>query len=365
MLYWHSKDDNIMIDYVEGASGKRKSGLARMAKLSPIERSELAGKAAAMRWATSKQTVHNPIAIGELPIIGHAVPCAVLMINDEPVRVVSERAMMKSFGNRRGPGSHWLRVKEDPEAAHLPAIISAANLRDCISPKLKEALDERYLYRMGPSVAHGLRGELYPMICEVYLTARDKGLLLPRQEEIAKAADILMRALAHTGITALIDEATGYQKQRSIDALARILEAFIAKELQPYVKTFPADFYSELFRLRGLNYQTDSVQRPQYFGCLTNDIVYKRLAPGVLEELKAVVPRNEEGRPTKKYFQKLTSNMGYPKLREHLGTITAVMKLSNDYQDFILKLNRICPPFGQNFVLPLDYDSSQDSGRDL
>src|SRR5262249_41585252 len=32
-------------------------------------------------------------------------------------------------------------------------------------------------------------------------------------------------------------------------------------------------------RLRGMEYPTDTVQRPRYFGLLTNDIVYDRLAP--------------------------------------------------------------------------------------
>ena len=51
-----------------------------------------------------------------------------------------------------------------------------------------------------------------------------------------------MRAPAHVGIIALVDEATGYQKDRASDALQRILEAFIAKELQPWVRTFPDDY---------------------------------------------------------------------------------------------------------------------------
>ena len=38
------------------------------------------------------------------------------------------------------------------------------------------------------------------------------------------------------------------------DSLAKILEAFIAKELQPWVRTFPAEYYQEMFRLRGLPY---------------------------------------------------------------------------------------------------------------
>lgn len=71
----------------------------------------------------------------------------------------------------------------------------------------------------------------------------------------------------------------------SKDALARILEAFIAKELQPYVQTIPEGYYRELFRLRGAAYTPTSVKRPQYFGHLTNDIIYARLAPQVLEEL--------------------------------------------------------------------------------
>ncbi len=38
-------------------------------------------------------------------------------------------------------------------------------------------------------------------------------------------------------------EPTGYQADRTKDALAKILEASIAKELQPWVPTFPTDYY--------------------------------------------------------------------------------------------------------------------------
>ena len=42
------------------------------------------------------------------------------------------------------------------------------------------------------------------------------------------------------------------------DALARILEEFIAKELRPYIRTFDTEFYEHLFRLRGLEFPKDS-----------------------------------------------------------------------------------------------------------
>jgi hypothetical protein len=42
-----------------------------------------------------------------------------------------------------------------------------------------------------------------------------------------------------------------------------------------------------------MDYPDDTVQRPRYFGVLTNDIVYDRLAPGVLEERKKANPKDE------------------------------------------------------------------------
>lgn len=357
-------------DNEQGTSGRKRSGEARMSKLTPSERKELGKKAATRRWEVQKNqgVPYEADAWGDLSIIGHTVPCAVIMIEGEPVRLVSERELVKSFGGKRG-GSHWLRAKDNPLAANLPPIISATNLQPFIGDDLREALAARYPYKVpgrGGWVAHGLRGELYPKICDVFLKARDaKALLGKGQEEMAVAADILMRALAHTAIIALIDEATGYQTKRAVDGLARILEAFIAKELQPYIRdTFRAEFYEHLFRLRGLDYKKDSVKRPQYFGCITNDIVYRRLAPGVLEELKRVTARNTAGRPTHKFFQRLTSNHGYLKLKEHLGAVVAVMKLSSTYPDFVDKLDKVAPRYGQNWLLPFPEDQ-KDSGVGL
>jgi hypothetical protein len=186
------------------------------------------------------------------------------------------------------------------------------------------------------------------------------------QKPVADRAEILMRGLAHIGIIALVDEATGYQKDRARDALARILEAFVAKEIQPWVKTFPDEYYAQMFRLRGLDYPNDSVKRPQYFGTLTNDVVDKRLAPGVLDELKKVIPKNEmTGRRKGTLSQALTRNIGYPKLREHLGAVIAYMTMSKDYPDFIEKLDRFRPRFGEQYVLPFDYEPENDDGKGL
>jgi len=99
---------------------------------------------------------------------------------------------------------------------------------------------------------------------------------------------------------------------------------------------------------------------------LTNDIVYKRLAPGVLEELKKVTTRDEDGRPKHKFFQKLTNNVGYPKLREHLGSVVTLMKLSSNYDEFKTKIDQIHPPYGRSMPLPLvPYEPDKDDGTGI
>ncbi len=160
------------------------------------------------------------------------------------------------------------------------------------------------------------------------------------------------------GIIALVDEATGYQEIRTHNALSKILEAFIDKELNAWISTFPPDFYREMFRLRGLNFDSGSVKRPQYFGHLTNNVVYQRLAPGVLDELRVITPKDAKGNRKHRFFQRLTTNVGYPKLREHLGSVTTLMKLSESWEDFMDKLDRIHPRVGETMQLPFD-----DSGR--
>ncbi len=223
----------------------------------------------------------------------------------------------------------------------------------------------RFQAPTGGSPATGYEATILPDICEAVLAAREAKALRADQLHIAKQCEILVRGLARVGIIALVDEATGYQRDRARDALAKILEDFIAKELQPYVPTFPAEYYEQIFRLRGIQYPSGSVKRPQYFGILTNDIIYRRLAPGVLAELKKVTRRSDSGRAKDKLFQNLTQNKGYPKLRELLGSVVTIMDFSSDWHDFMDKLNKRHPRYGDQLLLPLDYQQDKDQGTGL
>ena len=330
----------------------RQGGHARASRLPAETRSEIARYAAQKRWGTA---VLPAAYTGELTIGDLTLACAVIDDGTRAIRVISQTTMLTALG-RSGR----------PKSGDAGTVLFAANLQPYISQNLADTLKRPISY-ITPNGNRGLGypAEILPEICEVYLAARqeDKSPLRKSQIPAADAAEILVRGLARTGIIALVDEVTGYQEVRAKNDLAKILEAYVAKELQPWVQTFPTDYYREMFRLRGLEFPGSTVRRPQYFGVLTNDIVYKRLAPGVLEELKRVQVRSENGRPRHKLFQKLTTNVGYPKLREHLGSVVTLMKLSRNWTDFQHKLDRIHPRIGDTMMLP--FDTSDDSGNGL
>ncbi|MGD9913861.1 MAG: P63C domain-containing protein [Rhizobiaceae bacterium] len=334
-----------MADDVKDES-KVAGGVARAKALTPTERSAIAKKAAASRWAGDipKATHDGVIKLGDLE-----VECAVL---DNGKRVISERAMTRAFGGKRG-GSHWKRAREG--GANLPVYLSAKNFSPFISNDLAMALSTPINYKTQQGVvANGLDATLLPQVCNVFLKARDEDELHPKQIPLSVQADIIMRGLATVGIIALIDEATGYQRERAVDALAKILEKFIARELQPWVRTFPDEFYQELYRLRGLDFPKDTVKKPSYFGHITNDIIYKRLAPGVLAELKKATPKGANGRHKQQLHRRLTSDIGHPKLMAHLDSVITVMKLTDDsdYNGFIDKLDRVKPRYDATLALP-------------
>ncbi|WP_418219393.1 P63C domain-containing protein [Candidatus Viadribacter manganicus] len=354
-IRWHS---SIMTDESDPKEpvGRAKGGKARMLKLSGEERHEIAKKAAAARWNTKVlKATHgspdHPLKIGDA-----VIPCYVL---EDGTRVLTQGGFTDALGMARG-GSMIAGMNR------LELFVSRKSVNPYISNELAERFANPISFVTPEGVrAHGFDAILLADLCEAVLKAREAGVLQKQQAGIALKCEILIRGFARVGIVALVDEATGYQRDRAKQALAKILEAWIAKELQAYVQTFPADYYEHMFRLRGLEFPEESVQRPRYFGILTNDIVYKRLAPGVLAELQRVTPRNEDGRPTAKYFQSLTGNIGYPKLKEHLGAVVALMKVSKSWAGFMNLLNEHYPRHGDTPMLPLDYDQEKDDGKGI
>jgi ribosomal protein S25 len=325
--------------------GAAKGGKARAQSMTPEERSDASRRAVEARWRKAGKEVKSiPKAthVGTLRLGDLEIPCAVL---DDGTRLLSQRGVTKALtGAKTISGGHYERVRDAEGDATLPAFLSANNLKSFVSPELAATLSapKEYLPEHGGRTAHGVDATLIPQVCEVWLRAREAKVLVGRQKIIAGQAEIIMRGLAHVGIIALVDEATGYQASRERDALAKILEAFIAKELRPWVRTFEPDFYQELFRLKGIQFK-GTLKAPRYIGKLTNDLVYDRLAPGVREELNRINPTNEKGQRKHKNFQWLTQHVGYQKLKQHLASVTVLMKVFDDWEVFKKNLDKVLP----------------------
>jgi hypothetical protein len=330
-------------------TNQAKGGVARALALPAERRKDIARRAALARWDDDGLPVASHE--GEFDLGGTSISCAVL---PNGKRLITQATFLRSLGRSRSPkaGTGVLSTADG-----LPFFLQADILRPFITDDLKAATTPIFFRNKSGGRGVGYDATLLPAVAEVYLRYRDSaiqtpGAVPPRYRRMVQAADILVRGLASVGIIALVDEATGYQRDRARDALARILEEFIAKELRPWVRTFPEQFYEHLFRLRGLQYPQDSVQRPQYFGHITNDIVYRRLAPNVLDELNRIIPRSPDGRRKHHLHRRLSEEVGHPKLREHLASVITLMHISETYEQFIKLLDRVHPRYGDTLELP-------------
>jgi hypothetical protein len=322
-------------------------GKARAKSLSPAQRSTIAKKAAEERW---NNTIPEAVSEGELPLGENQLTCVVL---PDETRVINQATFLGAIGRSRSfRGGTGITTTEMPFFLQSSIFEPYASEISKLPTKAIE-----YRTRTGKR-ATGYNALLLPAVAELYLKIRDdyyrKGASVPsRLMPYVLASDILIRGLAEVGIIALVDEATGYQNLRAKNALAKILEEFIAKELRPWVKTFPSEYYENLFRFYGMDFPRNTVKKPQFFGTLTNDIIYSRLAPGVLDELKRLTPRNEKGTLKHHLHRRLTEESGHPKLKEHLSAVVALMKISPDYKTFHSYLDRTLPKYNTTIQMPL------------
>lgn len=329
---------------------RQAAGKARANSLEPENRSAIAKKAAGTRWA---KVLGIPKAIfgsreSPLNIGGIAVDCYVL---EDGTRVLTQESFLTSIGRAaKAKGGHGVRTAVDS----LPPFLAAANLKSLIDKEITRSTNPiEFLSPTGARV-FGYPAELLPEVCRVYLSARDEKLLLSSQVHIAERADMLVRALASIGIVALVDEATGYQEVRDKKALSALLDKYLLQEFAKWAKRFPDTFYREMFRLRGWIYPSVSGGKPSVVGKYTMDIVYQRLAPGLVNELELRNPKEEGGRRKATHHQWLTEDVGHPALSEHIHAVTGLMRACDDWDQFKRMLDRSFPVKGDQLSLRFD-----------
>ena len=333
------------------ADAKAKGGFARAEVLSPLKRSEIASKAARTRWGGS---LPRALRQGELSLLGKKIPCAVV---EGEKRILNQAGFLRAIGRARSPKSGTGVLSTVDE---LPFFLRAKVLRPFISEELLLATKPIF-YLAGETRTVGYAATLLPQVCEVYLKYRDHLLAQKREiptnyKHIIEACDVLMRSLAGVAIVALVDEASGYQEIRPKDALQMYLEQLVRKELAAWAKRFPDEFYENIYRLKGWVWPGMKKNRYSVVAHYTRDLVYERVAPGLLRELESKSPKNESGNRSNRFHQWLTDEIGNPMLSQHLHSLIMFQRLAIasgfGWNRFVKMVDQVLPKRGKTLELP-------------
>jgi hypothetical protein len=273
---------------------------------------------------TTKKATHE----GIIDINGHKIKSYNL---DSGERVLSRIDFLRALG-RTGKAKGG---RPYDEHLGLPVFLTAKNLQEFISNDLMDNSKPIRFKDLNGIESIGYKAELLPSVCYVFIDANEANKILPSQVHIAERSRILVRGFATIGIIALVDEATGFQYDRNRDELQTILKAYISEELLKWQKRFPDSFYVEMFRLRGWDYNVKNIQkRPGVIGTWTNNLVYRQLPFGVLEELKRKTPKDYKGHRKHRFHQLLTEDIGNPHLSNQITAVVTLMKASSNWRNF-------------------------------
>jgi len=305
---------------------------------------------------------------GEVVIGDSVIPCAVL---EDGTRVISENGIYNNLGTTGGTIFKLKKKMEQDKGTPIPLFLASKALE----PFIDKVFNIRHLtpikYLSNDNIMVGYPADILPKVCDVWLMARQNNTLTTAQLPKAQKAEILMRGLAHIGITALVDEATGYQYERNKTELQKILSAYITDEVAKWQLTFTQDFYGEICRLwkQSQNLIIDSRKRPAFFGTLTNIYVYKPIQDGVVfDELKKKA--NDDNKKARLH-QYLSKDIGKEHLKRQIIEVTTLMSICSTKKQFIevfkkkYKKDYQCSMFGDVTAIVNNKQQVQSTPKEL
>jgi hypothetical protein len=341
-------------------AGASKGGVARAQSLTPERRKEIARLAVEARWKKAGKTIKaipiathgdkdHPLTIGEIKI-----PCYVL---DDERRVITLKGMIATLSMKKGGG-------EGGEGGNrLSKFITGKSLSPFVQAGVRDSILNPIQFKIpgNPQIAHGYEATILADICESVLEARKQEKLWSNQQHVAIRCEILVRGFARLGIVALVDEATGFQYVRARDDLRKILEKYVSKELARWEKTFEQEFYEHLYRLKNWSYDPTSNKRTHACAYYTANLVYDRIHPDLLKELKSA--RCDGDKPNSKLFQWLTTSTdgGHPRLKQHLEGVVSLMSVAQDWEQFEYWVDRRYPRINDTMRIPFQEMDLADS----
>jgi hypothetical protein len=327
-------------------------GKARAAALSAEERRLIASEAASARWAKSraaeaeglpKATHQGKMLVGDIEL-----DCYVL---EDGRRVIHKRGMAKALNLKSAGGNAFLRS------------MTRKGIGSELDDKLVEIIANPLVFKpLTQDSAHGYDAEVLVDVCKAIIRADENEKLTRSQSFLAAQAKILLQAFAKVGVTALIDEATGFQDIRSPTALRILVQQYIAAEMREWEKQFPDEYYDRLNDLYGSKKITRTSSgaviqnRPQHFAHFTRQYVYHPLANGaVLDELDRINPKiDKKGTRKARFHQHLSQGYGIEKLKRQMQEVMTLVAVSDTVVQFKKLFQKRFPQQGDQLDLGID-----------
>lgn len=264
---------------------------------------------------------------GKLPIGGKEINCAVLSDNS---RIISSDAIFELFGKTR-KGEYRVITNDGTK---LPPFIVGKWMLTYMDTEFINRTKKIEFLDNGEK-QFGYLSSILPDICNMYIEhyqTQDFSNLSDNQKNILTQARILLMAFAKTGLDALIDEATGFQKYRTHDALRILVQQYIAEGLRAWIKRFPDDFFKQLDRLYG-NEPTKSRERPKHYGHFINKYVYQPIEHGYVKSELDKLNITDSGKRKARFHQWL-SDHGIDVLNKQIWRLIGIMEFCKDINSF-------------------------------
>lgn len=258
-------------------------------------------------------TEHFPrvIVSGVLEVFNE-IPCYVL---DDGQRIFRLSNLTKALrGKEHGKFGNYLAANNIQK--YLPTRL--VPLSDETHDRVPQGVVE---FVHNNKIEKGYNSEDFMDVCIAFIEAGHSEELSDVQKEILVNANKYIMACAKVGITALIDEATGYQNLREDNALQLKLKFFLSDQLRDWEKTFPDELWKQFGRLT--NWKGSINSRPRYWGKLVNELIYECIDEDLakyLKETKPLMPSHT------KYHQWLNENYGVRALTEHIWQIIGMAR---------------------------------------
>jgi len=257
---------------------------------------------------------------GPLKIMDAEIDCYIL---EDGTPILNKGKMMKAIGRQ------W----KGASRTDMPNFIGAINLQKFIQPELEDKLKGIEFYD-GARLISGYHADTLAEVCNVYLEARQAGVLTKSQLPIAQICEVLLRSFAKVGLRALIYEQLGFERFKSPDAFRILIESYLAEEIRKWSKEFPDELFWQMDRIYG-NEKTTSRNRPMYYAKFLRKYIYDPIEKGaVLKRLDEKIPKDSKGRKKARFHSATSEEIGLPAVRSQIWQVLATLKVSSDKRRF-------------------------------